>query len=135
MTTRSASRAPLILVVDDEAEIRRFVRSVLEQTGHMVVEASQAEEAIRVLRGQVPRPDVLLTDIVMPGINGIALAAQAHQMIPALHVVFMSGFSRDYTAELTGSICISKPFKPAELVAAIRSALGPGPETADSGKG
>jgi len=113
----------LILVVDDEPAIRRFVRSILEGSGHTVMEASLGEEALGLLREQVPPPDLLLTDIVMPGMNGLALAAQAHKILPGLHVLFMSGFSQEYTAELTGSVCVSKPFKAAELVSAVHSAL------------
>lgn len=113
----------MILVVDDESTIRRFVRAILERSGHSVMEAALGEEALGLLRAQVPAPDLLLTDIVMPGMNGLALAAQAHKIVPGLHVIFMSGFAQDYTSELTGSVCVSKPFKPAELVSAVHSAL------------
>jgi CheY-like chemotaxis protein len=123
--TRDLNRAPLILVVDDDAAIRRFVRSILEQAGHTVLEADLPENALAVLRTHVPPPDLLLTDILMPGLNGIALAAQAHKIVPGLHVLFMSGFARHYAAELSGSVCLSKPFKPAELVASVQAALAP----------
>ena len=113
----------MILVVDDESGVRRFVRSILERAGHEVVEAPAGEEALGILRDVAREPDLLLTDIVMPGMNGLALAAQAHKIIPGLHVLFMSGFAQDYTDELTGSVCVAKPFTAAQLISAVRSAL------------
>ena len=114
----------MILVVDDEVDVRRLVCSVLEQAGHVVIGASTAEQALSLLESHEPTPDLLLTDIVMPGMNGIMLAAQAHKRCPRLHVLFMSGYAQEYARELSGSVCISKPFKPAELIAAVQAALG-----------
>ncbi len=125
--TTPARRQARILVVDDEPAIRHFVRSILEHAGHEVIDASQGEEALGILQGAAPPPDLLLTDIVMPGMNGIMLAAQAHHFVPGLHVIFMSGFSQDFADELSGSVCLSKPFKPAELIAAIQAAVSPHP--------
>jgi two-component system cell cycle sensor histidine kinase/response regulator CckA len=122
--TGITSQTALILVVDDESVVRRFTRSILERAGHQVIEASRAEEALQVLEEHGTPPDLLLTDIVMPGMNGIALAGEAHQKWPDLHVLFMSGFSGEYEAELTGSVCVSKPFKPDQLLTAVHSALG-----------
>ncbi|HEY1339268.1 MAG TPA: response regulator [Bryobacteraceae bacterium] len=123
MNCGSSAHESIILVVDDESAVRRFVRMILESAGQIVLEASSGEEALRLLEEHDPRPDLLLTDIVMPGMSGIALAAQAHKRFPGLHVLFMSGYSQDFAAELSGSVCVVKPFKPAELVAAIQSAL------------
>lgn len=117
------NRPSLILVVDDEAAVRRLVCAVLEQAGHSVAEAASGEEALGLLHSETVRPELMLTDIVMPGMNGIALAAHAHRIAPSLHVVFMSGFTQDYAAELTGSVCLAKPFKPAQLLSAVHSAL------------
>jgi two-component system, cell cycle sensor histidine kinase and response regulator CckA len=117
------NRTFLILVVDDEVTVRRFVRALLEQAGHTVLEAACGDDALALLRDQAPLPELMLTDIVMPGMNGIALAARAHKLAPNLHVVFMSGFTQDYASELTGSVCLSKPFKPAELLSTVHSAL------------
>jgi CheY-like chemotaxis protein len=107
----------MVLVVDDESSVRSLVRSILEHAGHEVVEASSAGEALELLRTR--SPEVLLTDIVMPGMNGLALAAHAHQLHPAMPVIFMSGFARQYADELSGSVCLRKPFTANQLLLAI----------------
>lgn len=108
----------MILVVDDEETVRKFVRKVLERAGYPLLAASSGEEALRTL--QTATPDVLLIDIVMPGMSGLALAARAHQLLPTVPVIFMSGFADEYAQELSGSVCLSKPFTPSELLAAVR---------------
>lgn len=111
----------MVLVVDDEDGVRSLVRSILEHAGHEVVEASDAAEALDILRAR--SAEVLLTDIVMPGTNGLALAAQAHQLHPAMPVIFMSGFARQYADELSGSVCLRKPFTANQLLLAISDIL------------
>jgi len=67
----------------------------------------------------------MLTDIVMPGMSGLALAAQAHILRPGLPVIFMSGFASQYQDELVGNVCLRKPFKTQELLTAIEDVIGP----------
>jgi CheY-like chemotaxis protein len=118
----------MVLVVDDEAEVRRFVRSVLEQAGYAVAEAANAEEAWRIL--EQDQPELLLTDIVMPGATGLQLAARAHKLRPQLRAIFMTGYAEQYRDELSGSVCLSKPFTVAALISAVESAIGhPRPKT------
>src|SRR5262249_38693629 len=116
--------SPAILVVDDEKNIRDVVRYVLERAGYRVILADNAEAALVVLHERLLEPQLLLTDIVMPGMNGLALAAQAHHLRPALPVIFMTGFANEYQAELSGSVCLRKPFKPPELLAAVQDVVG-----------
>jgi CheY-like chemotaxis protein len=99
------------------------VRTTLERAGYAVREAASAEEAMRTLSEQPP-PRILLTDIVMPGKNGLWLAAQVHRALPDVRVLFMSGFVQDYQVELTGAVCISKPFTASQLLAAIDDIAG-----------
>lgn len=114
---------PVILVVDDEPSVRSIVRITLERAGYAVREAASAEEAMRKLTDQ-PAPRILLTDIVMPGKNGLWLAAQVHRALPSVRVLFMSGFTQDYQVELTGAVCLSKPFTTTQLLAAIDDIAG-----------
>jgi CheY-like chemotaxis protein len=107
----------MVLVVDDESAVRSLVCSILEHAGHEVVEASNAAGALEVLRAR--SPEVMLTDIVMPGMNGLELAAHAHQVRPSMPVIFMSGFASQYADELTGSVCLRKPFTASQLLLAI----------------
>lgn len=115
----------MILVVDDDPTVRRYVRTTLERAGYKIAEAASAEEAMTAIEGQPPLR-LLLTDIVMPGRNGLWLAAQFHRALPKVPVLFISGFARDYQEELSGSVCLRKPFTPSELVAAVEDILGAG---------
>jgi CheY-like chemotaxis protein len=111
----------VILVVDDEKAIRDVVCSVLTRAGYEVTEAADAREAMGILHDS--SPDMLLTDIVMPGLSGLGLAAQAHQIRPKLPVMFMSGFAQQYEDELSGSVCLRKPFTSGQLLAAVEDVL------------
>jgi CheY-like chemotaxis protein len=115
----------VILVVDDEPDIRALVRHLAERAGYEVVEAAGGEEALRVLHQYVPGPELMLTDIVMPGMSGLELAAQAHHLQPAMPVIFMSGFASQYEEELSGSVCLRKPFRAPDVLAAIQDVIGP----------
>src|SRR5215472_2076466 len=115
----------MILVVDDEREIRILVRILAERAGYSVLEASSAEEALRILEDRMVEPELLLTDIAMPGMNGLALAAHVHHIRPSIPVIFMTGFADEYQAELCGSVCLRKPFKAGELLTAIQDVIGP----------
>lgn len=115
----------MILVVDDEEDIRKLVRVLAERAGYRVAEASSGQEALALLEERVFEPRLLLTDIVMPGMNGLSLAARAHHIRPSLPVIFMSGFASEYQEELSGSVCLRKPFKPPELLTAIQDVIGP----------
>lgn len=112
----------MILVVDDETSIRGLVRAILEAAGYDVVEAGGGQQALALMEDV--RPSLLLTDIVMPGMGGLALAAETHWRLPWVPVLFMSGFASDYEEELTGAVCLNKPFSSAQLLASISGALG-----------
>jgi CheY-like chemotaxis protein len=114
----------MILVVDDEREIRALVRIMAERAGYRVLEASGAEEVLQILQERMLEPRLLLTDIAMPGMSGLALAAHVHQIRPKLPVLFMTGFADEYQAELCGSVCLRKPFTATELLAAIQDVIG-----------
>ncbi len=120
-----------ILVVDDEPAVRRFTADLLVRAGYEVEQAAGGAEAMQLIEEY--HPALLLTDIVMPGMSGLALAAEAHRRFPGMRVLFMSGFSKDYEGELVGSVCLSKPFTPAQLLAAVDEALRiPTPEAETS---
>ena len=111
----------MILIVDDEREIRDLVSLILERAGHRVVQAQSGREALEILERE--SPDLLLTDIVMPEMSGLALAARAHHLRPGIRVMFMSGFASQYEEELSGSVCLSKPFNASQLLAAVEDVL------------
>ena len=111
-------------MVDDEPDIRKLVRLFAERGGYRVTEAATAEDAINVLQDPSTEFHLLLTDIVMPGMSGLALAAQAHQLRPSLPVMFMTGFADEFQAQLSGSVVLRKPFKAPELLTAIQDVIG-----------
>ena len=80
-----------ILVVDDDADVLELTAEVLGEAGYDVIRAGNADTALDVLRG--PRAvQLLLTDIVMPGLNGLALADEAKRLRPELRVLYTSAF-------------------------------------------
>jgi CheY-like chemotaxis protein len=82
-----------ILLVDDEPDIRSLVRDVLGPQGYRILEAGNADEALRVAQEHGKPIDLLLTDVVMPGMHGHELAAQLLVQRPGLKVLYMSGFA------------------------------------------
>jgi DNA-binding NtrC family response regulator len=112
----------VILIVDDESGIRHFVRAALEMAGYTVEEAAGTAEALSLL--DHTRPELLITDVVMPEMNGFKLAAHAHRLYPTLSVIFMTGYSAQYEAELSGTIYLAKPFTVSTLLSAVESAIG-----------
>jgi PAS domain S-box-containing protein len=132
-----AAQGETILLVEDEAGVRRFVRTMLEKRGYRVLEAADAGEALAKVSAS-PRPiDLLLTDVIMPKMNGPDLAERIMELQPHLKVLFMSGYTdrairlQDRLAE--GAAFIQKPFTPQLLALRLREILGNTPrhESAD----
>lgn len=116
------ARAHAILVVDDDPALREIIVSVLSEPGYLVFSASDGYEAIRIL---VERPiDLLLTDIVLPGLSGFELAKQARVMRPSLHVIYISGFYDQIhpNAGPSGGF-MHKPFRARDLTCAVSREL------------
>ena len=115
-----------ILVVEDDADVRAYVVETLGSLGYHVLEAAGANEALQLL-DQHQAIDLLLTDVVMPGVNGRRLAEEAKQRHPALKVAFMTGYSRNAIVHQgrldPGVTLIQKPLTSALLAAAVRRAL------------
>ena len=119
----TASPSPLVLVVDDEAILRLLAADVLEEHGFRVVEAEDAEAALKVLAEQ-PDVRVLFTDINMPGpLDGLDLAREVHARWPAIKLVVTSGRLRLLEEEIPDSgRFVAKPYSPGTLVEEIRQA-------------
>jgi CheY-like chemotaxis protein len=112
-----------ILVVDDEVAIRELIRTVLAPTGARVLLAGSAQEAFAIAAGEA-HIDLLLTDVVLPGKSGTALATTLHDAHPALTVIYMTGW-REHTAldGVPDAMVLSKPFELKELARLVASAL------------
>ena len=109
-----------ILVVDDNVDIRGFAKRFLETAGYTVVTAADGKEGLHVYEEHQSSIVLLLTDVVMPNINGIELADRVLEMDSQLPVLFMSG---DAWGAYRGLECVAKPFRPAELVERVSRVL------------
>jgi signal transduction histidine kinase len=92
MTVQGVEKKPHILVIDDEEGIRRMVSILLEQLDYRVSAADSAEAAWQLLAWD--QPDLILTDVMMPGEDGLSFLARVHQQLPELPVVIMTGFAQ-----------------------------------------
>jgi two-component system, cell cycle sensor histidine kinase and response regulator CckA len=134
----SESKKPTILVVDDEPDVLHLIQQILTENGYEVVVATNGDLAIQAF-GRLPsRPDLVLTDVVMPGISGPMLIDRLLALDPHLRVLFMSGYDdrqvvQRYVVE-KGFQLISKPFTVGKLRSTIEAVLkdGPVPETSGS---
>ncbi len=119
-----------ILVVEDEAAVRTLVCKVLAPKGYTVLEARHGQDALLVAAAHAGPIDLLLTDLVMPGLGGRSLAEQLAAPRPAMQVLYMSGYAADQVAEkgmLTAGALIAKPFTSERLLRRIRQALDHAP--------
>ncbi len=119
----TAARPMTVLVVEDEPVIRRLAARTLASAGHHVLEASDGDDALRVA-GRNPGPvDVLFTDVVMPGMNGPALAARIRRLNPDVRVILTSGHTESEVARRGISVdptgFLPKPYTPSALLAAL----------------
>jgi two-component system cell cycle sensor histidine kinase/response regulator CckA len=124
-TPRSGSET--ILLVEDDDTVRELTRTVLSRSGYRVLEAQNAGEALLISEQHAERIELLLTDVVMPRIDGRVLAERLLRMRPDMKVVFMSGYADDL-AKLqgvleAGAAFIPKPVEPAVLQRMIREVL------------
>ena len=115
-----------ILLVEDEELLRDLAVCVLQEDGYSVVSAANFEQALRIWNSIGPTIDLLVTDIILPGLDGIALAAKLRSLRPNLHVVFMTG-SVDRQAEVNSlhghNEFIAKPYIPKRLTSVVRDIL------------
>ena len=112
-----------VLLVEDEPHVRSLVETVLAEHGYHVLAAGRPGEAVRLAERHAGPIHLLLSDMVMPEMNGSALARQILPLRPEMVVLFMSGYA-DYPAEqVTGAGLLQKPFTPDALARAVRGAL------------
>ncbi len=116
-----------VLLVEDEPAILAVTRRMLERQGYRVLAAASPADGLRLAAGHAGRVDLILTDVVMPELNGRELARAVRERHPGARRLFMSGYTADVIAHqgvLTeGTFFIQKPFTADELAAAIRRAL------------
>ena len=116
-----------ILVVDDTEMVRRLTRDVLAGAGYKVLEAAGADEALQVVSSHAMPIDLLVTDVVMPGRNGVELVDRLRTTRPSMRVLYVSGYT-DLAVVREGLLAgdaafLQKPFTPADLLRKVRQVL------------
>lgn len=116
-----------VLVVDDELHVRSLIKSVLERQGYHVLEAQDGQEALGICKRLGPTIDLLLTDIVMPVMDGIQLSERASSILPELPILYMSGQCEMevvlHNIENKGFDFLRKPFAIDVLAKKIRALI------------
>ena len=117
-----------ILVVDDEPEVLSIARDMFEAKGFRVLVAGSPEEALRIAQSTPGPIDVLLTDVVMPGLNGRELADRLSALRSEIKVIYMSGHTSevvgDYGVRVPSDSFVAKTFTSERLIGKIREKLG-----------
>jgi len=120
-------RAGIILVVDDQESVRGLLRRVLSNEGHTVLEADDGTEALHLVRRRNGAVELILSDVVMPRMNGTELATRIGIEFPEIPVILMSAFAPTGVARVgTGERLvpvIQKPFDPEQLADLVSLAL------------
>ncbi|MFD1787017.1 PAS domain S-box protein [Sphingomonas floccifaciens] len=109
-----------ILLVEDEDEVRRYVRRVLERLGHDVIEARSGAEALEIERSTEGSIDILLSDIVMPGISGVVVADAFRKARPQTRIVLMSGYTEDALDPDNHDAFLQKPPTVEKMILALQ---------------
>jgi hypothetical protein len=112
--------AATILVVDDETGIRELIRRILLRERYRVLESGSAEQALNIAQGQ--SIDLLITDVMLPGIHGPELARRMQQTAPRLKTLFISGYTGEENVP-AGARFLAKPFTLGALLEKVRAAL------------
>ena len=118
--------------MEDEATLRELVRACLQQAGYTVLVAEDGYEAMEIASKHPGEIDLLLTDVVMPGLSGLEVARRLRQQRPQVKVLYVSGYMD--TAALTSESLgrdvafLEKPFRLPVLTAKLREVLGPKPD-------
>ncbi|MGD0300061.1 MAG: ATP-binding protein, partial [Bryobacteraceae bacterium] len=125
--TRRISRTATILLVEDQAAVRLFAQDVLSDAGYNVLAASNGAAALENATSYQDNIDLLITDVVMPGMNGLQLAAQLAVVRPGLRVLYVSGYADSALLHrgviLENVALLPKPFSPQSLVSKVDELL------------
>ncbi len=123
----SICQGETILVVEDEAQVLAIARTILENAGYTVLTADTPNKAIRLAGQHTGLIHLLLTDVIMPGMNGRDLAARLQEILPEMKCLFMSGYTADVISNHgvlePGAHFIQKPFSSRNLAAKVRELL------------
>jgi CheY-like chemotaxis protein len=125
--SETGNNAETVLIVEDESTVLDIVANILQSKGYEVLRAQTGDEALEIGRQFPGKIDLVLTDIVMPGMSGGEVVQQLQRLQPEIHTLYMSGYTK-YTVVGPGTLqsvnaFIWKPFAPAELLQKVREVL------------
>ena len=120
----SGRKRETILVVEDTDDVRKMICQILEHNGYTVLEAANGVEALQI-SGSGQAIHLVLTDVVMPHMNGRELAEHLQRTQPETRLIFMSGYTEDPMVNRLGQlpVFLAKPFTPGALTTKIREVL------------
>jgi two-component system cell cycle sensor histidine kinase/response regulator CckA len=131
-TISPVSGSDTVLVVEDEPALRNLVQIMLAEAGYHVIAAANPQEALALGSAPGVEVDLLLTDVVMPGMSGPELAGELLRRCPEIQVLYMSGYIGDaltqHGVDETAAALVHKPFKPEHLLQVIRDMLDARPQ-------
>ena len=126
-STASLAGKETVLLVEDQDEVRHLVEEILRTQGYTVLKASNGDEALRLGKSRKKPIHLLLTDMVMPGMNGKELAERMQKMCPGMKVILMSGYAEDGLIQwgtiIQGMEFLKKPFRVETLIQTVRKVL------------
>jgi len=127
-----------ILLVEDEEQVRRLTRNILQRAGYQVIESPSGGDALLTCEQHVGAIDLMLTDVVMPKMGGRQLADRLAGIRPRMKVIFMSGYTDDtivHQGVLDADVAfLQKPLTPGTVLAKVREVLdAPGPRAPSGG--
>jgi len=123
----STKKAETVLIADDEPGVKTLAANALRKLGYKVIEAGNSKEALAMSEQTKGKIDLLLTDVIMPDLNGKALADKLSKLRPDMKVLFMSGYSDKAISQngilMPGTKLVQKPFSQKSLSKAVRDVL------------
>lgn len=127
MADNGEPKAPTILLVEDDDQVRVFIRTLLKQDGYHVLEAATGAEGLAIARAHGAGIDLLITDMLLPELSGYDLAELVRAEHPGIALLLMTGYVEGDIVERSvtelKAVFLDKPFQPAVLLRKVREAL------------
>lgn len=124
---RDLTGSETILLVEDDDDVRQFAATVLKARGYRVLEAADAPSALQIARAYDGAIDLLVTDVIMPGMNGPQLASELARARPTMRVLYISGYAENAVVHHgvfdAGLQYLAKPFSPGEFAHKVREVI------------
>src|SRR5688572_4252157 len=121
-----------VLLVEDDDQVRSFIRMLLTTNGYQVLEASTGSEGLEIAERPSNEIDLLLSDMLLPELSGYDLAQKVQELRPEIKILFMTGYVEGEIVQRSiselGARFLDKPFQPATLLTRVEEAIHAGPQ-------